>query len=341
MIMGNAMYKKNEENSRTNKFKRNKNLEVFLEQLNNNLWIAEEKLIEEKDPDFPMIFIMGPLRSGSTLIMQWLASLGCFSYPTNLMSRFYKTPIIGSKIQLLLTDDMYRFRDELIELNSRIDFYSENGKTNGLLAPNEFWYFWRRFLNFGEIDYLPTSELISNDTVKMLVHELAGIADVFKKPFALKGQILNYNIDYLDHIFKKAIFIHVKRDPLTNVESALQARERQLGDIKEWYSFKIPEYNQLKSMTPYEQVAGQVYYINKAVTSGLALVAEHKKITVNYEDFCMDPKILYAELQAKLKIQGYDITPKYNSAEFFSPSRERVIDKKIIDAYNKISEGCF
>jgi hypothetical protein len=328
------MYKKEEELKRSQNFKRNSSLEEFLTEINNDLWNTEEKLLNIKEPGFPLIFIMGSHRSGTTLMLQWLASLG-FAYPTNIMSRFYRSPIIASKIQRLLTDEEYNYRDEIRDFNSSIDFSSENGKTKGALAPNEFWYFWRRFLPFKELDYLPTEELFEKVDIDTLKSEFAGIVDVFKKPFALKGMILNYNIDFLNKVFEKAIFIYTKRDPLTNIESALKASEQQLGSITEWYSFKIPEYEELKKLNPYEQVTGQIYYINKAIESGLKNVNKDRKMTVNYEDFCENPKIFFKELKEKLKNQGYDLKSEYNGKNSFDITRKRVDDENILEAYKK------
>ena len=310
------MYKNKEENTRSEKFRRNNLLESFLSEINNDLWNTEKKLFDKKEPDYPLIFIIGSHRSGSTLMTQWLSSLGSISYPTNFMSRFYKTPIIASKMQLLLTDERYNYRDELRDFNSSINFNSENGKTKGALSPNEFWYFWRRFLPFNEL-------------------ELAGITNVFQKPFALKGMILNYNIDFLDKLFEKAIFIYTKRDPLSNIESALKAREKQFGDLDKWYSFKIPEYKELKKLTPYEQVAGQVYYINKAIVNGLENILDHKKIIVKYEDFCKNPEFVYDELVAKLKLQDCELKLKYIGEEKFDVKRKIVKDSNILNAYRR------
>jgi hypothetical protein len=329
------MYKNKEEISRTKTFKRNNSLEEFLTEINNDLWNTEEKLLTLKEPKFPIIFIVGSHRSGSTLLMQWLANLKTIAYPTNFMSRFYKTPIIASKIQRLLTDEEYNYRNEIKDFNSTIEFSSENGKTKGALAPNEFWYFWRRFLIFQDIDYMPTSQLLSEVDISTLKSEFAGIVDIFQKPFALKGMILNYNIDFLDMIFKKAIFIYIKRDPLTNIESALKAREKQLGSIEEWYSFKIPEYKELKKLNPYEQVSGQIYYINKAIEKGLQNVAEHRKMTINYEEFCKSPEIFFNTLKEKLKIQGYDLEDDYNGAEKFDITRKNVNNINILKAYKR------
>lgn len=309
------MKNKPEEKERLDVFKRNNDLESLLQLINKSLFLAENKLLESPEKlgaDYPIIFIMGPLRSGTTLFTQWLANTGIIAYPTNLLSRFYGAPVIGAQIQLLLTDPRYNFRNEILDFNSAISFESENGKTKGALAPNEFWYFWRRFLNFKELDWLPDEELFKTVDHEMLVNELTGLTRVFNKPFALKSMILNYNIPFLDKLFPKALFVQIKRDPLTNVASVLDARKRQLGSESEWYSFKIPEYHQLKDLDPILQSAGQVHFINKAVTAGINSLSESRKLEVQYEDFCKNPKLIFDQLIEKLGI---------NDAEYVGPTQ--------------------
>ncbi len=323
--------------NRTDNFKKNSSLEDFLTEINDNLYVAEEKLLENKELEFPIIFIMGPLRSGTTLMTQWLANSGEIAYATNLMSRFYKAPIIGAKIQKLLTDEQYNFRNEILDFNSNVEYLSENGKTKGALAPNEFWYFWRRFLPYDDLDHISNEQLFAKADTEMLLSEFAGITDVFQKPFALKGMLLNYHIEFLNRVFEKAIFIHTIRDPLTNIESALKARERQLGSIEEWYSFKIPQYKELKKLDPYAQVAGQIYYIHEAIEAGLKDVSEDKKMVVPYEEFCANPEKFYNEIVEKLKVQGYKINNKYNGETSFDITRKSVSDKNIINAYKKFT----
>lgn len=320
---------------RTKSFERNLSLESLLKDVNSNLSLVENELVKNSRLDMPILFILGPHRSGSTLFLQWLANTGIFSYPTNLLSRFYQAPIMGAKLQLLLADERYNYRDELKDFHSEINFESDNGKTKGALAPNEFWYFWRRFLPFGELDYLPTEELLKKSNTQLLQAEFAGMMNVFQKPMALKAMILNYNIDFLDQLFENAIFIHTKRDPLTNIESALKARERQLGDIDKWYSFKIPEYHELIERNPYEQVAGQIYHINKAVELELEKVANHKKMTVQYEDFCDNPKAVFDELKLKLLENGFKADVKYALQDSFGITRKEVEDEKIKSAYSR------
>jgi LPS sulfotransferase NodH len=280
-------------------------LEGLLTTLNGLLACAEQAALEHYSSDYrdyPIVFVMGPHRSGTTLFMQWLANTGAVGYPTNILSRFFGAPIIGAQIQLLLTDPRYNFRNEILDFNSAITFDSEIGKTRGALGPNEFWHFWRRFLPFKELDWLPDEELLRVVDQQRLVAELTSLTRVFGKPFALKSMILNYNIRFLEAIFVEALFVQIKRDAVANVASILEARKRQLGSENKWHSFKIREYPQLKDLDPITQSAGQVHYINKAVTQGMAAVNASRKLVVEYEDFCKNPGRIFDRLVEKLGI---------------------------------------
>lgn len=304
---------------RTSTFSRNMGLEALLKDINSLLWVAEQKVLGTHPMgQFPLILVMGAHRSGTTLFMQWLANTGLVAYSTNLLSRFYQAPIIGAKIQLLLTDPRFNFRDELGEFVQQAEYKSENGKTKGVLAPNEFWYFWRRFLADPSRDVWLDEELKQSMDVQTMRAELFGIMDVFQKPFAAKGMLFNYNIPFLDSIFEQILFVQIKRDIVTNVASVLDARKRQLGSEDAWYSFKIPEYEELKGLDPVTQATGQVYYINRAVEKGLAAVDESRKLLVAYEDFCGDPRRIFEKIKLKLWL---DVDAPYQGPSFFVPSR--------------------
>jgi hypothetical protein len=105
--------------NRKKEHQKNEKLEDLLILLNDVLWIAEEKAISKfEQPQFPVLLVVGCPRSGSTLITQWLSNLGVFSYPSNLLSRFFKAPYIGALIQKMLTDPDYAFQDELIDFEA-------------------------------------------------------------------------------------------------------------------------------------------------------------------------------------------------------------------------------
>jgi len=326
------------EDTRTELFRRNDSLEQLLAVVNQALAPAEKRWLEEEvnvQGLHPLVFIMGPLRSGTTLFIQWLASTGVVAYPTNLLSRFYGAPALGAMIQLLLTDERYNFRNEILDFHKPIDFASENGKTVGALGPNEFWYFWRKFLPFKELDWLSDQELFQVVDIKTLVSELHALTRIFNKPFAMKGMILNYNIPFLDRIFEKALFIQIHREPVANVASVLEARKRQHGDEAVWYSFKIPEYPELQGLDALHQSAGQVTYIDRAVSHGMAQVDESRKLFVDYDEFCRNPARVYEHLIEKLGIPTGNIP--YNGPVSFE-NRRHVSSSKALEISNALTQ---
>ena len=302
---------------RTEQFQRNALLEKLLFGLNKDLQLSEGALFKQyvgKPMEYPLILVMGPSLSGTTLFTQWLANTGLVAYPTNLLSRFYQAPILGAKIQLLLTDPLFNFRNELGEFLQQVEYKSENGKTKGVLAPNEFWYFWRRFLADPSRDVWSDDELNSTMDIKTLKAELIGIMDVFQKPFAAKGMLFNYNIPFLNSIFDNVLFVQMNRQSAANVASILKARKRQFGSEDQWYSFKIPEYEQLQNLDPVSQVAGQVRLINQAVSSGLSVVDESRKLVIQYEDFCAQPEDVYRMVIDRIGLEYRS----YDGPQFFS-----------------------
>ena len=85
---------------------------------------------------------------------------------------------------------------------------------------------------------------------------------------------------------------------------------------------------------PIEQIAGQVYYNNMAISKALVNISEERKIEIQYEDFCENPLKVYNDLKEKLKIQGYPISEKYCGELQFGLTRKNV-DSNIIESYRR------
>ena len=332
-------------NDRQVTYRKNLDLEERLRELNALLCYAELKALDKfETPEHPVILIVGCARSGSTLLFQWLASLGYFCYPTNLLSRFYQAPFIGAMVQQILMDAQFDFHGELYDLQSHVDWFSSDlGKTKGALAPHEFWYFWRRFFQFGEIQYLDENQLSSVD-VDTFLAELAAVESVFRKPLAMKGMIVNWNIQFINSIMPKVLFLYVKRAPLYNAQSLLETRERFFGTVDRWYSFKPPEWHSLKNSDPYTQVAGQVYFTNKAIMDQLQEIDSSRWLTVEYEAFCRDPRNVFVKLIDRFREQGCQlVNGEYQGpASFESGNLLRLSEdacSRIASAYAEFS-GC-
>ena len=291
-----------ENDHRAAEFRRNPKLEKTLDELNELLSVCQDLVNQQYEkPRFPILLVMGAPRSGSTLFLQWLAESKCWGYPSNLISRFFRAPYIGARVQqaLIENDDQY----EISGFQQTNPFASSLGKTKGVLAPNEFWYFWRRFFHFEEVNVLSREALDRIDVVS-LNRELAALEAALEKPLAMKGGLMNWHVAFLDAIFDKVLFVHAKRDPAYTVQSLLESRQKFFGTEEMWYSIKPPEYRWLKNLDPISQVAGQVYFTRKAVEASFDQVIESRKLVVDYEQFCDNPAAVWETLLSKMAAQG-------------------------------------
>jgi hypothetical protein len=177
------------------------------------------------------------------------------------------------------------------------------GKTKGAASPHEFWYFWRRFFKYDEIQQLSAKQLREIDT-DLFLRELAAIESVFNKPLLLKGMIANWNLDFLYEKIPNSIFIHIKRDTLINMHSLYNARNEYYGDAGQWYSFKQPEYSFLKDMSIYRQLAGQVIYGNDAIERQLNTFHSCRTLNVSYDQLCNYPAQVLNIVEKKIENLG-------------------------------------
>jgi hypothetical protein len=312
-----------------------------LAQVNDLLGPLEERVAANYSrPRHPTLLIVGVPRSGTTLMMQWLTGTGRFCYPTNLLSRFYGAPHIGALIQQLLTNPEYGFSNELFDLTPSQGFDSSLGKTKGALSPNEFWYFWRRFFPSNELQPLDEAS-VEACKMKQFASELAAIEAVFDRPLVMKALHLNFNLPFLARLLDKPLFLHVKRHPLYNMQSLLDARMKFYGDPQVWWSIKPKEYFTLKEQPPHVQVAGQVYYTNLAIESDLHTIDSKNWLRIDYEEFCGSPEKVFMAITGKIRQLGAEADWAYAGPASFVSTNKAGLSKtngeRLIEAYEKIS----
>lgn len=321
---------------RVARFRRDQTLERLLRELN-TLLAEPQGAVNRRfgHPGAPVAFIMGAPRSGTTLLFQWMAFSGSWGYPTNLISRFFGAPYLGARVQQVLIEcDATGEISGLAEVREPFD--STLGKTRGALAPNEFWYFWRRFFPMGEISKLSADELEKVDRARLL-QELASLEAALGKPVVMKAMMLNWNIPFLDSTFPHVLFVHVRRDPLFTMQSLLEARVRFFGTEDGWYSFKPPEFDRLARGDAVTQVAGQVHFTRTAVEEGLARVDPARKVMVDYERLCSDPRGVWQEIVTAYEKQGFYDLPR----EYQGPARFELVDSVRVsrERWNEITSA--
>ena len=324
-------------NSKQEQFKDNQKLNELLSELKSLLSPAQKE-VENKisNNKWPFIFIVGSPRSGTTLILQWLASLGCFAYATNVLTRFAYAPYIGAQIQKMLFDKEYDFNGDFSDIQSELKFNSDLGKSKGALATNEFQHFFRNYMPNFDPEFLDEKQIRKVD-FEGIRRGLSSIEYAFNKPFVTKAMMLQFNLsDFFDKI-SNAFFIFIKREPIYNMQSIYLARKKYFGSEEIWWSVKPKEYEKLKEMDVYHQIAGQVYYTSKSITEELNSFPEKNKLIINYKEFCETPEKIYQKFKKRLNEFDYDIDAKYKCKESFEEKKSIKLEEEIIiklkDAY--------
>jgi hypothetical protein len=305
---------------RTSRFQRNQELERLLAELNGLLEPAERDIVARfVRPTKPVVLVVGAPRSGTTLLMQWLAETGQFAYPSNLLSRFFRAPYIGAMITQLIGDPRFNYGDELWDHSTMAKpFSSELGKTRGMFEPNEFWYFWRRFFPVDQAVRLSEDEIKRADVSGFLAG-IASMQAVFEKPWAMKGILLQYNLAFLDSIFDSVLFLHTVRNLADNAQSILRARHQYFGTQDAWFSVRPEGYQDLLQRPPTEQVVGQVVLTNQAIDEQLKSIHPTRFLRIDYESFCRDPLQAHKSIHQRLASQGFEMSGEYHGPNDFQP----------------------
>ncbi|MGH8224391.1 MAG: sulfotransferase [Woeseiaceae bacterium] len=277
--------------------------------------------------DEPILCLMGCARSGSTLVFQYLARAGMFTYPTNFLSRFYYAPYIGAQLQEMLYGA--DFRGEVVPGSDADAFNSDLGKTRGPLAPHEFWYFWRRFFNFGVNQQLSASEVEAADW-ELFLRELRAMQGVRALPLLLKGMILNWNIADLASLWERLHFIFVRRDVAANADSLVRARRRFFGDESRWYSFKPPGFEATLELDARQQAAWQVLATNATVEQSLARLPVARSLEVDYGEFCADPAATLRAIGERWGIETGDVAPGLPRSFEATQHQEKTVNWKAL-----------
>lgn len=328
---------------RRKEHRRNTKLDDLLGELSELLEPVERKCIEKfSTPKYPTLFLVGNPRSGTTAFTQFLQSTGQFAVPTNVLSRFYYAPYLGARIQQLLFDPEFDFRNELGGEPAGVVPSSSLGKAKGALAASEMLHFWRRFLPHYDPQYIAPDRQSEID-VNSIASELAAIESVFDRPLALKGAMLLLNLKHLQQCADSFLFVYLRRDPLFISQSILLGREDHYGRRDLWWSVVPKEYEQLNKMDVFHQITGQVYFIKQSIEAELMAVSDEHKLVIDYETFCPDPAAVYGQIVNKYKALGYPLDEEYRGSLPFTCSNSiRVADEDwsgLQSAYADFSSG--
>jgi hypothetical protein len=94
------------------------------------------------------------------------------------------------------------------------------------------------------------------------------------------------------------------------MQSIITARRALHGTDHIWWSHRPREFEWLATMDPAHQVAGQVLYTERALARELAVVANDRKLVLDYESLCAEPQELHDRLRETLARHGSPVEPR-------------------------------
>jgi hypothetical protein len=231
------------------------------------------------------VFILGLPRTGTTLVYQYIVHRLKVAYFTNGVGRFSWIPCLVTWLQHKLYGSY------------QSDFKSYYGKVDGPTAPREAGSFWLRY--FPKHDYLfrPLSEQKGSD----LKRKIACVRRVFNRaPFVNKNVKHLLRIRPFSTLFPDALFLVVERDMKDTALSLLRGRQEVKGDVRQWFSVRPPNYEELVELPPHKQVAHQVYALDRQLRDDLQWLSPDRYLKVSYKAFCKDPEALIDNLQEEV-----------------------------------------
>ncbi len=299
--------------------------EALLQVINSALRPAEREAYRHDLQELPTYHVVGLPRSGTTLLMQILLSRLDFGYISNFIASFWQAPVLG-----------IRLANKICGAQRPASFSSNFGRTDGISSPHEFGYFWNELLGFSNMRAPDPDEKTAIDWANVRT-VIQNMRHAFGRPLLFKSFVLQWHIREFCKVMPDAAFIRIRRDPIDTALSLLKMRREFLGNDKEWASMQPREYASLKDLSVYEQVAGQVYFLEKNLDRELSYVDDARVINVSLDSVVSSPESVVDKIDGWVLGLGESLNEVGERLDSQSQIRSKLVER---DAeYNKVRDA--
>jgi hypothetical protein len=265
-------------------------------------------------PEFPLIFVVGPPRSGTTLVAQVLIAHLPVCYLNNLTAVFPRSPITANVL-------LGKFLGP-----PKIAYRSYYGKSLHLSGPNDALYIWDRWLGKDRTQ-VPT--VLSDRAKEDMIRFFSAYQEACPKPFVNKVNRLVSCAHIVAEVLDKSYFICLKRDPVYLAQSLLRARLDIHGDVTMPYGVTARDLS--ASRKDYIQdVCDQVTFYEQKIAEQLQAIGPSRFWITSYEDFCKDPAALVKRVSEEILQHSVDPGRLQAELQAFKASNRATVDAAIL-----------
>lgn len=228
--------------------------------------------------DWAPIFILGPPRTGTTLIYQTICSCLKCSYLCNGAVRIPEGVAT-------ITEMISRFHPITPEQN----YDSFYGETKGWNSPNQGRSVWAKW--FPSDQSVVGEGELDESTLNQIRGTVSRIEQAMNAPFINKSQGHCVRIRPILEALPEAIFLQVDRSKIFTVQSILRGRRTIFNDENHWFSVKPTNFNQIQHLPPIRQICEQVHGLETDMEHVFSEAEKSDSVyTILYEDFCESPQ---------------------------------------------------
>lgn len=244
---------------------------------------------KKKSNSFPIIFVIAPPRSGSTITYQLLNRGTRSLYLSNFWNLLYALPYIGGR--------------SVRSISKNKIFKSDRGLVSGLSGEAEGMKFWKYWM--GQ-DLIEKTNLVPKKRIKYIKSVLSSL---LKKDKPMISCYLGhaFSVNFLRENFPGCIFIYLKRDEVSNIYSIIQTYKDFEANRKgfNWVSLKPIGWEEKIEENVIDKVLWQYKSIKQKIESE---ISDKDTLTVNYEEICRQPRVFLENVSNFAKEKGIKLS---------------------------------
>ena len=236
----------------------------------------------------PPVLIVGPPRSGTTLLFQLMVQQLDVAYLSNAHHALFGAPSL---------------LERLVPRRMRVPPAGQDssfGHVKGIWAPSEAGNFWYRFFPMKPHHVSP--EEFPDRARARLRSAVAAFTRASGRPMVSKNVMCSVRIEAISSAIPEMRYIIVTRDIVDVATSLLAARLAVHGSIDRWLSVEPQDIDRIAVLPPEHQVVEQVLSVQAAMQVARSSLPADRFVDVGYRALASNPAAELSRLANSLEV---------------------------------------